>query len=69
MRSIDVTKLDRKSGAQPTCPGVPWRDLQFHFTPRRCGRNDTKIAMDTRPRGTAAKRAQPVQSLCENAAD
>jgi hypothetical protein len=30
MRFANATKLHRKSGgAKPTCPGVPWRDLQF----------------------------------------
>jgi hypothetical protein len=30
MRSVNATKFHRKSGgAKPTCPGVPWRDLQF----------------------------------------
>jgi hypothetical protein len=30
MRSVNATKFHRKSGGeQPTCPGVPWRDLQF----------------------------------------
>ncbi len=30
MRSVSATKFNRKSGgAKPTCPGAPWRDLQF----------------------------------------
>jgi hypothetical protein len=30
MKFANATNLYRKSGkAQPTCPGVPWRDLRF----------------------------------------
>jgi len=33
MRCVNATNFHRKSGgAQPTCPGVPWRDLQFRAT-------------------------------------
>ncbi|MEA2257290.1 MAG: hypothetical protein QOJ51_115, partial [Acidobacteriaceae bacterium] len=30
MRFVNAIKFHRKSGgAKPTCPGLPWRDLQF----------------------------------------
>ena len=29
MQLLGAAALDRKSRGEPTCPGVPWRDLQF----------------------------------------